>query len=59
MPQKFFTGCPEYRRREKTPPALAVVPSRIGPAPLPPQKVVGGDSILFKTDFCIRRMVRG
>jgi hypothetical protein len=55
MAQKNFTGWAEYRRREKTPPAHAVGSSRVGPAPHSPRKVAG-DSILFKTDFCIRRM---
>lgn len=51
MSQKIFTGCPEYRRREKTLPAHAVVPSRVGPAPPRSPGKVAGDSILFKTDF--------
>ncbi len=33
-----MTGGAESRRRKKTPPALAVEPSRIGPALPPPEK---------------------
>jgi len=49
MAQKNFTGWPEYRRREKTPPAHAVEPSRIGPAPTPPEKSRGTLSYLKRT----------
>lgn len=57
MSQKNFTGWAEYRRRKKILPVHAVGSSRVGPAPTPGK--VAGDSILFKTDFCIRRMARG
>lgn len=53
MSQKNFTGWPEYRRRQKNPPAHAAGPSRIGLAPLPPQKTRGGDLFYLKRNFNI------
>jgi hypothetical protein len=52
MAQKNFTGWAEYRRRRKTTPAHAAWPSRVGPAPAPPEKSLG-DLFYLKRNFNI------
>ena len=55
---KIFYGMARVSPPRKNSACARRVPSRVGPAPAPPENS-WGDAILIKTDFCIRRIVRG